>query len=170
MFTIEPLSFNHRLSDFESGQPALDGWLHNHARREHEARQSRVMILSDDDAVIGFYAITPAIITADGLPRSATRGFSVTPGWLIGRLAVATAEQGRGIGVQLLRHALDMIVSLSDKGAGRVIVVDPINRSAADWYLKYGFKSIGVASDGSAPRPKMFLRVDQVLQARAAPP
>ena len=48
---------------------------------------------------------------------------------------------------QLLRDALETIVSVADAGGGKVIVVDADNEGLLAFYLRNGFKTTGTVGD-----------------------
>ncbi len=58
---------------------------------------------------------------------------------MIGRLAVATTWQGRGLGKVLLVDALKRIVTLGGELAIHAVVVEPLDEEADTFYRKFGF-------------------------------
>ncbi|MCP9491894.1 MAG: GNAT family N-acetyltransferase [Solirubrobacteraceae bacterium MAG38_C4-C5] len=73
---------------------------------------------------------------SDGCPQSKV------PGYLLGRLALDPTLHGHGLGSQLLVDALERIVSASDQGAGRVVVVEAIDAAAAALYEHHHFRPV----------------------------
>jgi ribosomal protein S18 acetylase RimI-like enzyme len=83
------------------------------------------------------------------------------PAALIGRLAVATAFQGRGLGKELLMDALVQIIDKSSSIGIYAIVVDAINDQAAAFYEKYGFTKFPSRPD------RLFLPIETAKKAFA---
>ncbi|MCO5991635.1 GNAT family N-acetyltransferase [Actinoallomurus spadix] len=76
------------------------------------------------------------------LSRSLAGGFSVVPGYLLGRLAVDRSLQGSGLGGWPLHDALETAVNASELAGGRIIVVDAIDDQAAAFYTHHGFRAV----------------------------
>jgi predicted GNAT family N-acyltransferase len=62
--------------------------------------------------------------------------------YLLGRLALGRSLHGQGLVGQLLVDAIETICAAADRTGGRLIVVDPIDDAACDFYRRYGFMSI----------------------------
>ena len=60
---------------------------------------------------------------------------------LIGRLAIDTRFQGRGIGADLLRDAILRTLQAAEIAGIRAILVNAISENAKRFYEKYGFIS-----------------------------
>ena len=157
----QPLSTAHDILEFACENDLLDTWLKHQALRDHNAGQALVTVWTEEDspAVVAYHAITVAIIESRGLNRAASRGYAHTPGWLIGRLAVATGLQGRGLGGVVLQNALEQCVARADLAGGRIVIIDPIDERAAAWYRKIGFASL--KGDARIP-PRMYLRIADI--------
>jgi len=110
-----------------------------------------------DGQVVAYYAICAHLIASDEVPAQIARGGPRSiPAVLLAKLALARGWQGRGLGVELLVDALERIVIASRQGpAARVVVVDALGESAADFYRKYGFE----------PMPNRPLRLIQKMSA-----
>jgi ribosomal protein S18 acetylase RimI-like enzyme len=65
------------------------------------------------------------------------------PAVRVGRLAVATSAQHRGIGRLLLGHGVLCALGLLEQLGVRVLVVDALNEGAAAFYRSYGFRPTG---------------------------
>jgi len=161
MWVTQRLTEDHDPSDFESGQQALDDWLRREALRaqRQDVERTYVWTAPDDSAIVGFYSIKPTQVAATSVTRGMAGGHSVIPAWLLARLALRRDQQGCGLGGQLLRDALEACVLASRQGAGRVIVVDPIDAAARAFYRHYGF------AETKAPGSRLAMKV---ATARAA--
>ena len=141
----QPLTQDHDVSQFDSGNESLDQWLQRDALRAHRAGISRTTVWTapGDCAVAAYHAIAPTQIARIDLPsRSLSGGYSQVPGYLIGRLALDQTHHGQGLGTQLLLDALERIVDAAARAGGRVIVVDAIDDAAHRFYLHHGFRAI----------------------------
>ncbi|MBO9555854.1 GNAT family N-acetyltransferase [Cellulomonas sp.] len=132
---------------FTCGNPTLDAWLQDSAKRMQKAGTVRVTLVrrADDSALVGYYAICPTEVRRDEyvLSSRVRAAVSVVPGFMLAKLAVASAAQGAGLGRDLLVDALGTICDAAEMAGGRIVVVDPIDERAAGFYSKYGFTTIG---------------------------
>lgn len=139
------LTQDHDTGSFDCGQESLNRWLAEQALRAEHAGVSATTVWAapEDHRVVAFYSIAPTVLRRDELPsRSMTGGYGTIPGYLLGRLALDRTLQGQGHGSQLLLDALERIVQASDRGSGRVIVVDAIDAAAAAFYEHHDFRPI----------------------------
>lgn len=141
----QPLTEDHDVSNFGSGNESLDRWLQRDAHRAHRAGISRTTVWTPvgDRTVVAYHAIAPTQVARIDLPsRSLSAGYSQVPGYLIGRLALDQTLHGQGLGTQLLLDALERIVEAADRAGGRVIVVDAIDDDAHRFYSRHSFRAI----------------------------
>lgn len=142
----EPHPDDEGIDLFSCGNAALDTWLSTTAARAHRSGFVRVRLLWDREsrALVGYYAVCPTEIRRDELPLSSRvrGGVSTVPGFMLAKLAIATESQGRGLGRDLLVHALEHLCDAAELAGGRIIVVDPIDDAAAAFYAKYGFQRV----------------------------
>jgi predicted N-acetyltransferase YhbS len=149
-FRLEPLSPRHDVSGFTCGDSpearAIDTFLREHARAEHEAGLSSVTVAVDaaTDEVVGFFTlsplsipVSPQVLTALGLDAIQYRAVG---GFLLGRLGVAVARQGVGLGAALVVKAVEQATNARREGVGGAFVaVDPKDERLAAWYASLGF-------------------------------
>ena len=138
---LERLGDDHDLAGFDSGQPDLDRWLQRHAFAAQKRDSARTFLLMDDDRTVGYFSLTMASVRRQDAPARLVRGL---PGYPVGavllaRLAVSRADQGRGLGGQLLTEALRRAVAAGEQAAARLVIVDAINEEAASFYRYLGF-------------------------------
>lgn len=141
-YKLRPLSSGHHLDSFHSGTPSLDDWLRRHAR--NAARQgTRTYVLSDEqtDGVSGYFAIAPHLLAREEAPKSIGRGAPARiPAILLAKLALDQRLHGRGLGSELLVHALTTITAAARTAGGRIIVVDAIDDRAAAFCRAHDFQ------------------------------
>jgi GNAT superfamily N-acetyltransferase len=132
----------HDRSRFESGEPALDEWLHRYAGQSRRAHTAATWVIaSADDVVIAYASIAMTAIDRSTAPSQlAKRAPDPVPALLLGRLAVDRRHAGQGIGTALVAHVLATAVELNTKAACRAVVVTALNRQARSWWERLGFE------------------------------
>ncbi len=139
---IEPLSDGYDLDDFTCGHPSLDAWLREHAHNAtRQGTRTYLLIEAGTDAVGGYFAIAPHLLERDEAPRRVGRGApGRIPAILLAKLGLHEPLHGRGLGAELLVHALTTIVVAARAAGGRLIVVDAIDDNAASFYRAHDFE------------------------------
>ena len=138
------LDDDHQLDKFDCGAPSLNDWLVAQAYRAKESGTAKTYVWTRaaSDQVIAYYAIAPHLVSRAEVSGGLAGGVSVIPSCLLARLALDGSVQGRGLGGQLLRDALERIVEAAAIGSGRLIVVDAVDDQAASFYRKFGFRPV----------------------------
>jgi GNAT superfamily N-acetyltransferase len=91
-------------------------------------------------AVVAYFSLAPHLVTRSDIDRRLGHGSpDAIPSILLARLALDRSRQGRGEGSLLLVDALTMAIEGMRDLGGRLIVVDAIDATAADFYRKHGF-------------------------------
>ncbi|WP_308466914.1 GNAT family N-acetyltransferase [Rathayibacter soli] len=141
---LERCGRSHVLSGFESGREPLDSWLINYALAAQRVDSARTFVLADADSVVGYFSLTMGSVRRADAPDKLVRGLPAYPVGvvLLARLAVRFDRQGEGLGAQLLAEALRKAVFAGESAAARLVVVDAIDDSAADFYAHHGFITI----------------------------
>jgi GNAT superfamily N-acetyltransferase len=137
-------SKKHDRSLFTCGEQSLDDYIKLRASQELKKAISTPFVLLEppEKTVLGYYCLSSYSIdildldepVAKGLPR-----YPLLPATLIGRLAVDVSRQGKGYGGLLLADALKRALAASKQVASVAVVVDAIDKSAVNFYLKHGF-------------------------------
>lgn len=136
----EKLTSLHDVSRFECGESTLDSWLKGRAIQNEEAGGSRTYVLRAGQEIAGYYALaTGAIAHAEATGRVRRNMPDPVPVIILGRLAIASKFQGRGVGTALLRDAVLRIVQAAEIAGIRAILVHAISDQAKRFYEKYGF-------------------------------
>ncbi|MEJ7609177.1 MAG: GNAT family N-acetyltransferase, partial [Bryobacteraceae bacterium] len=134
------LNSGHDVSAFVCSEAALDNWLHRRALQNEESGASRTYVACIAERVVGYYALAVGAVTHAGTPGRIKRNMpDPVPVMVIGRLAVDSAFQGRGLGAALLRDAVLRTVQAADIAGIRAILVHAISQDAKNFYQKYGF-------------------------------
>lgn len=159
---IEPLGPRHDRAAFACGEPALDRYLQHRASQDVRRKISQVFVALGEAAteVAGYYTLSAASFAKAELPAARARRLPryPVPAALLGRLAVASSHQGRGLGEYLLLDAARRVVRASETIAVHAIVVDAKNDRAIAFYERYGFIRFP-----SFPR-RLFLPIQTVEQ------
>ncbi len=143
-FAIEPLGKHHQRAAFSSGSESLDRYLRHQAGQEARRHIAVTFVLVDTQhqVIAGYYTLSATSIllgelppeVADKLPR-----YPLVPATLLGRLAVDTGYQGKGLGEFLLMDALRRSLAQSQAIASMAVVVDAEGDRASSFYARYGF-------------------------------
>lgn len=139
---ITGLERHHDRSDFDCGEPALNTFLQRLARQQAERDFNRtyVAVEQGEARIRGYYAISSASIDFENWPTPLRLPRYPVPVVRIGRLGVDVGEQGKGVGVALLRHAMYLAASTAQKIGLYAVVVDAKHEAAATFYARYGFQ------------------------------
>jgi GNAT superfamily N-acetyltransferase len=136
----------HDRANFSCGVPALDAYLQRQAAQDVEKRAAVVYTaVFEPPAIAGYYTLSQFSVEFIKLPETTTKRLARYPfvsASLIGRLAVASAFQGQGLGTDLLFDALWRCLQQSRYIASAGVAVDAKDEIAAAFYRKHGFYSI----------------------------
>jgi predicted N-acetyltransferase YhbS len=129
-------------AQFDCGDDALNDWLRRPAARNQKDGSSRTWVAIHKAEVVGYYASSTAAVTrAEATKRASRNQPDPIPAMLLGRLAVDSAHQGRGLGAALLKHFLLKSLEVSRLTGLRLVLVHAGDDSAASFYRHFGFES-----------------------------
>ena len=138
---IEPLTADHVLVGFDSGEATLDDWLIHRSWPNQTAGFSRTYVTTDGSRVVGYHAVSSfAVLRGEATRRAGRQGPRLLPAILLGRLAVDHVAQGLGLGRALLRHTMELTVAASETIGVRLLIVNALNDQAASFYRRYGLE------------------------------
>lgn len=135
-------------SGFTCGQKDLDRYFKKHALTNEQLGVGKTFVLrgkgDEEPLIMGFYTLSMASVASspiaevmeEKLPRYPM------PVVLLGRLAVHSEAQGRGVGGFLLFDALERAMNSAQNVGCVGIIVDAKDENAASFYAKYGFVQI----------------------------
>jgi GNAT superfamily N-acetyltransferase len=137
----EPLTAVHNVSEFSCGKPSLDRWLKTRALSNQEKGFTAVMVVHEDNRVLGYYGLAPTAVLPATVPRSIRTGQppDPVPCLLLGQLAADQNYSRIGIGTGLLKHALQRCVTAASLIGGRALIVNAVDIEAADFWKRRGF-------------------------------
>lgn len=137
----EPITASHDVSGFSCGKPALDRWLKTRALSNQEKGFTAVIVVHDDNRVVGYYGLAPTAVLPNHLPRAIRTGQppDPVPCLLLGQLATDERWVGQGIGTGLVKHALQRCVAAASLIGGRALIVNAVDSEAASFWTRRGF-------------------------------
>lgn len=123
-------------SKFSSGAAELDDWFRRFAYENLRANNAITYVSCFDREVAGFYSIAVAGVSKDDAHTEiAKKGVpSEIPCILIARLAVDSRYQRQGLGVDLLRDALERCATISDSVGARAVLIHARDEPARAFY------------------------------------
>jgi predicted GNAT family N-acyltransferase len=158
--SIEILASSHKKKQFDCNNRSLNDYLHKRAKQDVKRKLASCFILTDiGKNVLGYYTLSNASIPKDLIPENlmGKLPYQDLPVTLLGRLAIDVNSKGKGFGKLLLIDALKRCFEISSQIASIAIIVDPIDKNAVAFYLKYGF--IKLQDSG-----RMFLPMKTIAQ------
>ena len=160
-FLILPLASDHDRSGFTCGVEPLDRYFRQQASQDGKRRVANCFVAQEvaTGVIAGFYTLSATNVLLSELPESVTKRlprYATVPAVLLGRLAIASAFQGRKLGSALLADAFSRS-ALADI-ATFAMLVDPKDDNARAFYARHGFLSL------PDPEHRMFLPIESALR------
>lgn len=150
---------------FDCGHESLNRWLATQARQSMDSRDAVTHLLLDEDTIAGYYCLSAGSVSREQAPDAvAKRAPDPVPVIRMGRFAIDRGYQGGGWGTDLLGEAIRSAIASLDVIGARALLVDAIDQSAKDFYLKFGFCESPIVH----MQLLMQLRVAQLSEAAAA--
>lgn len=133
-------------ASFDCGVPVLNEFLKIRASQYIKRYETVIYCAYDNELqkIAGYYTLSnTAIYQIDDQDILKKQHPTAPIGCvLIGRLAVDQNYQGRGLGSDLLLHALHTVKLISEMTGVAFVVVDAKDENAKNFYEKYGFKPL----------------------------
>ena len=163
-FVTAALSREHDRAAFSSGVDALDRYLRELVFQDIKRRVAGCFVALDDSgAIAGFYTLAATNIPLNSVPADMAKRlprYPVVPAMLMGRLAVATKYQKKGLGRALVADAA--IRTDSFRIGAFALVVDAKDERAVAFYEANGFAMIPDETR------RLFLPIATALQVLAS--
>lgn len=138
----EAITRKHDRSAFDCGDAELNEFLVRFARQSHDQGGAKTFLAVDNKtgAILGFYSLAPASLAYHRAPAIVQRGLArhEVPGFRLARIAIDRAQQGQGLGGQLLLAAGRRCLMAAAAVGGTILIIDAKNDRAAAWYVSYG--------------------------------
>jgi GNAT superfamily N-acetyltransferase len=136
----------HDATEFTCGNDSLDTYLHVTMPRDLSQRSAVAYVLIDPlhaSQIVGYFTLSSFSFSRRQARRRDRDRFlgqyDPVPAVLIGRLAVALAQQGKGIGSVLLYSALIQVLRIRERVGVTAVTVHGIDDAAATFYEHFGF-------------------------------
>jgi predicted GNAT family N-acyltransferase len=144
-FVSRRLESQRDRSTFSCGVEPLDRYFREQATQDMKRRIANCFILVESSTgnLAGYYTLSASSLLLTDLPIEQSKRlprYPIVPTVLLGRLAVAIAYQGRGLGEFLLADAVERAARADV--AAFALVVDAKDDQARQFYLKYGFAEL----------------------------
>ncbi len=142
-FRLEALGKQNREA-FSCGVESLDHYLQTQASQDMRRKANAVFVLlplENPDQIAGYFTLCSYGLAPGTIPDAARKHlprYPVVSATLVGRLAIGTEFQGRGLGSLLLAKALRKAYENAAIVGSSMIVVDAIDGRAAAFYRKHG--------------------------------
>jgi GNAT superfamily N-acetyltransferase len=160
----------HDRSVFDCGDSAVDGWLRQDAIVADRQQGVVVQVASDGRRVVGCYRLGSFQVQARRPVRSLW-SFDLdrmpVPALMVSHLCVDQRLQGRGLGTQLMLHALELAAAVAPAVGARLVVGHGGTERATGFLRRFGFRAFD-----TDPRwcNLPMQDVEATVSARATPP
>ena len=143
-YLIRPLDAAVEPAGFQCGQKPLDDYIQRYASQDVRRNLARVFVATpatEPQRLAGFYTLSAGSVACTDLPQAMARKLPryPVPVALVGRLAVDSVSQGKGLGSILLADACQRVAAAATVLAVAGIIVDAKDATAAAFYRHYGF-------------------------------
>lgn len=171
-YSVRKLDQEHYLGFFEtttsSGEGAeLGDWLQAKAQEYQELHRSVVWIMGDANDpgdVIGYFTLSGYQITGGSLTKRLRSGIGPSqthPAHLLGKFALRTDCQGKGIGELLMLEVFRKYRDVASISGSRFLCLHVQNQQLEKYYYnRYGFSKV---SDGDGYPKLMVISTEAVL-------
>jgi len=152
-----PLLESDDRGGFDCGRDSLNRWFRRHAWANHAAGISRTNVICDPRTgeIAGYVTLSAAQIERGFLPKAQQRNRpDPIPVTLLGQLAVAKGQQGRGHARSLLLFALRTALRASRDIGSFGVITHPLDDSVRAFYARWGFEDLPFD-----PRRAMIVRM-----------
>lgn len=138
----EPLNSGHDAAGFDSGAIALDEWSLDYALQAQRSGSTKVYVVHDAGAVLGFYALSAGSVRPERAPSRVRNGQGRydLPLVVLTRLGIDRRMQGRGLGAALLKDALVRVNAAADIVGIRALHAYANDEGAKGFYQHFGFE------------------------------
>lgn len=136
------LEAHHLTEDFTCGIPSLDDWLRKRALQNQVNGASRTYVTRTEASVVGYYSLASGALTLSDAPSPVRRNMpDPIPLAILGRLAVDTAWQRKGVGTALLQDAVLRTLKAAGILGIRGLLAHALSEEAKAFYQQNGFRN-----------------------------
>jgi predicted N-acetyltransferase YhbS len=140
-----PLNQSYDLTSFDCGNADLSEWLKKKALKNHISGASKTFVVCDNNQVVAYYSLAAGSIEHQFVNAKIKRNQpNPIPIVILGRLAVDKTYQKQGLGLDLVKDAVQRVFNAAEVIGIRAILVHAIDESAKTFYeQKCGFTPSG---------------------------
>jgi GNAT superfamily N-acetyltransferase len=144
-FRLDSLGRDHDRTGFECGVESLNLYLKTQASQDMRRKANAVFVLSpvtSPNRIAGYFTLCAYGLAPGTIPEAARKHvprYPVVSATRLGRLAISTELQGKGLGSALLAKALEKAYASAVQVGSSMVVVDAIDAGAAKFYAAHGF-------------------------------
>lgn len=145
------LTSDYEIKPFDCGDAVLNGFLLNDAEFYHEKRLATTFLLCEGDEIVGYYSLFNDKISKQEVSKATWRKikklfphskhFGSYPAVKIGRFAISTLWQGKGIGHDLMSSLRVRLLLNGSDSSFRFLTVDAYPE-AISFYERNGFRRL----------------------------
>jgi GNAT superfamily N-acetyltransferase len=141
VLSIEKLERRHVVEQFDYGDESLNRFLIQFAYPSQQANSSKTYVGLADNDIIGFYTLVVGEVFYDDAPEQLKKALArhSVPLMLLARLAVSGTWQGKGVGVGLLKDAIERTLQAADIVGIRAIAAHAKNDTVRAFSEHFGF-------------------------------
>ena len=136
----EPLTAQHDVTSFQSGEESLDRWLKQRALKNQVSGASRTFVACDGNRVVAYYALASGAVAVEAASGRFKRNMpDPIPVVVLGRLAVDQALHSKGLGRALVQDAGRRVLQAASAIGIRGMLVHALSDEAKAFYERVGF-------------------------------
>jgi len=138
-----PLSSDHQVAEFISGEVVLDDWLRQKGLKNQALGAARTFVVckAETKRVVGFYSLATGSVNHVEATGNLRRNMpDPIPVIILARLAVDITFHGQGLGADLLHDAVLRCYRVAENIGVRAIMVHALTDEAKAFYIHHGFK------------------------------
>jgi GNAT superfamily N-acetyltransferase len=141
VFKIEKLERRHDVDAFDCGKEPLNRFLSRYALQNQKAGASQTYVGVSGDNFVGYYTLVVGEVAFDAAAERLKKGLArhPVPVMVLARLAIATGQQGKGLGAGLLKDAILRTLQAADIAGIRAFVVHAKDDEAKAFYERFDF-------------------------------
>jgi GNAT superfamily N-acetyltransferase len=139
---VRKLTGNDSIEAFDCGQPELNQFLQRFALTNQKANSAQTYVCCENGTVVGFYSLAVGSVEPDDTTHRVIKGMArhPVPVMILARLAVDSHQQGKGLGMALLKDALLRTTQAADIAGIRALLVHAKDDKARQWYMNWEFE------------------------------
>ena len=140
---IAAVNDTHAVEAFNCGDPVRNSWLVKRALSNQQNDDTRTYVALDGMTVLAFHAITVGSVLRASFNAAMRKNAPDPVGCvLLGQLGVSVTVQKRGLGREMVLHAMRQASRIADLAGCRLFATHPASPNLAAYYGRFGFVSV----------------------------